>query len=424
VAGDVRSMLKDPNVRAAVQIGLDPNPYSPEYATKSQAQRVIDNLYWLQQYGEVNRFYYCYKLDRIGVDIARVRNCIPTNEFTRLRNASNWWCSRTKRELKVLTDKIRFQKFASEHQIRTPQVFAFVENQRVQWIDDTRKSCSIDEFLDSEIEAFCKPVDGKEGKGAFRLQISGGQLKVNGNFTDRQGVKTALSGRYLLQEVVVQHAALSVLHPASVNTLRMVTTRSASKGVVLLTCCLRIGAHGRRVDNWASGGIVVKVDPFSGCLSGPGYFKPGKGGRVSVHPDTQVPLEGYQLPLFAEAIDLCKRAHSVFEYTSIGWDVAILEDGPTIIEGNGRWDGNIPMTLDPEFVGRFISSVSPSEVGRPAKTVANAKYQTPSQKVSVDPVQKEPEPEGQVALASAKPLEISALRRVKDRIQSIFARKA
>ena len=39
--------------------------------------------------------------------------------------------------------------------------------------------------------------------------------------------------------------------------------------------------------------------------------------------------------MWQEAIDLVERAHRAFdEYVLVGWDVAFLEDGPVLVEGN------------------------------------------------------------------------------------------
>jgi len=42
------------------------------------------------------------------------------------------------------------------------------------------------------------------------------------------------------------------------------------------------------------------------------------------------------------ALELAARAHRIFpDYALIGWDIAILEDGPILIEGNGNPDMDI-----------------------------------------------------------------------------------
>ena len=50
------------------------------------------------------------------------------------------------------------------------------------------------------------------------------------------------------------------------------------------------------------------------------------------HPDTHIPLEGHQLPMIPEAIELAKRGREIPQMRHVGWDVAITPDYPAIIE--------------------------------------------------------------------------------------------
>jgi hypothetical protein len=48
------------------------------------------------------------------------------------------------------------------------------------------------------------------------------------------------------------------------------------------------------------------------------------------------------LPFWHEVVDLAYRAHAVFPTRLIvGWDIAILPDGPCVVEGNTRPDLDI-----------------------------------------------------------------------------------
>jgi hypothetical protein len=57
------------------------------------------------------------------------------------------------------------------------------------------------------------------------------------------------------------------------------------------------------------------------------------------HPATGAQIEGRLLPHWPEALALVQRAHDLIgDRVAVGWDVAILEDGPCLIEGNGKPD--------------------------------------------------------------------------------------
>ena len=60
--------------------------------------------------------------------------------------------------------------------------------------------------------------------------------------------------------------------------------------------------------------------------------------------------------MWRETVELAVQAHRVFsDYALVGWDVAILEDGPCVIEGNRGPDVDIHQrtSLGPIGNGRF-----------------------------------------------------------------------
>lgn len=60
------------------------------------------------------------------------------------------------------------------------------------------------------------------------------------------------------------------------------------------------------------------------------------------HPVTGTEITGFQIPLFDQALELCRTASRRVEahLKYIGWDVAITPDGPVLVEGN-----NLPVTI-------------------------------------------------------------------------------
>ena len=99
------------------------------------------------------------------------------------------------------------------------------------------------------------------------------------------------------------------------------------------------------VDNWAVGGLLVGVDNETGRLQEWAYYKPGYGTKVKVHPKSGIIFKDYELPFFEEAKIMISKYHRLLPNVhSIGWDIAILPDGPCIIEGNDNWEIS-PMQL-------------------------------------------------------------------------------
>ena len=57
------------------------------------------------------------------------------------------------------------------------------------------------------------------------------------------------------------------------------------------------------------------------------------------HPVTGVKIIGFKIPFWQESLQMAKDAalHNK-KNRSIGWDIAVTNDGPVLIEGNSNWD--------------------------------------------------------------------------------------
>ncbi|MET0533564.1 MAG: sugar-transfer associated ATP-grasp domain-containing protein [Steroidobacter sp.] len=329
--------------------------YYPDEPTKSKPRVLMELLWWLVRSGEINNYYYVYGLDRKSVD--RRQELLPYRKFRRIRNTHNLRIGRAPYNyVCVLRDKFVFSQFVGSLGIATPRSLALLDADRVTWLDTnvTVPLRSIIDRAEVTLDGFCKKLGGIQGDGAFPLRIDAGSLFVRDARISVSELRNRLDDRYLLQERIRQHEGMSALHPGSVNTIRLVTfARGAA--VELFAAAMRVGTKGKSVDNWAAGGLIVGIDPARGELRGEGFYKPGYGGRMRRHPDSGIELQGFKIPYFTEAVALATRLHGYLsEIHSIGWDVAITPDGPTIIEGNDDWEGGIPMVLERDFRKRFL----------------------------------------------------------------------
>ena len=98
------------------------------------------------------------------------------------------------------------------------------------------------------------------------------------------------------------------------------------------------------VDNFSggrSGNLIAFGDLEKGVLSGAVRGNPAGLGllETSNHPDSGHPISGFEIPHWERILDLAKRAHQTMpQYKTIGWDVAVTEKKPLIIEGNIWYD--------------------------------------------------------------------------------------
>jgi hypothetical protein len=97
------------------------------------------------------------------------------------------------------------------------------------------------------------------------------------------------------------------------------------------------------VGNLHAGGIGALVDLDSGRLSRSSNL--GVNARLgwfSAHPDNGAIIEGRIIPHWQKAMALAVAAHRHFaDRVVIGWDIAILDDGSILIEGNANPDLDI-----------------------------------------------------------------------------------
>src|SRR5690606_7466644 len=91
-------------------------------------------------------------------------------------------------------------------------------------------------------------------------------------------------------------------------------------------------------DNFSAGGIGAPVEIHTGTL-GPGVVKEwGSCNHVRTHPDTGMKIEGFQLPVWAEAKRLALESHHEFaSMPTVGWDIAFTRNGVVLVEGNAGW---------------------------------------------------------------------------------------
>lgn len=140
----------------------------------------------------------------------------------------------------------------------------------------------------------------------------------------------------LLEEYVVQHHMLMKLSSSGLNTVRIIT--QLHNGIVeILGARLRISVNST-VDNMAAGNLAADVDIETGLVIGPGVYSDITIENVSIHPISGQPIIGFSIPYWKNVIELVTNAAlQVPDNLSIGWDVALTETGPELIEGNHNW---------------------------------------------------------------------------------------
>ena len=171
-----------------------------------------------------------------------------------------------------------------------------------------------------------KPLDGCCGKGVELVELS--------SYASPEAAFEALvnGDPVELEELIVQHPAVSSIYPNAINTVRTVSI--TKDGVPHIICTyFRIGNGGRHVDNFNSGGMVAPVDEVTGIVKDRAIDK--NKTLYENHPQTGAPIKGFQFPDWDKAMDMVKQAAvRVPQVGYVGWDVAFGPEGPMLVEGN------------------------------------------------------------------------------------------
>lgn len=316
--------------------------YFPEYKEKRKS---ISRIFGEQcrnivKYGNPEFFYFPYGLDvKSKEESDRYINYEPfynKRESLNFSNRVNCTC--------ILRDKILFNIFANGIGIVTPENEFYTANGQI-FDFKTKKQLTVDELCQNDHELFCKLVDGECGNGVFQLYILQGTVFINGNPSTREELEKRFGqGRYIAQTVIKQHSLMSQLHSPSINSIRLITVRSLKdKTIHVFPSILRIGTGESIVDNTSQGGLAVGIDLATGRLKQYGFYKPQFGLKTNIHPDSHIRFDHFIIPFFEEAVSQAIYFHSMLPgLHSVGWDIAIGDDGPIFIEGNDNWEINGP----------------------------------------------------------------------------------
>lgn len=327
--------------------------YYPDHRRKSKWSILRDQLVWILRNKELNRYYYVLGLDRR--DENKSRELIGYRKFRLLRDRYNhkpkglnfnYAC--------MMRDKFLFGQFLTSLNVPTPKNVALINCKGITWLHNMEQS-SLEAIRHMNIDGFCKKLMGLKGEGAFPLRTENGKIYTENKEIRSSELKSKLDETYVWQERMKQHPEMARLHPQSLNTVRILTFNNNGK-VEVFFCAMRMGTNGRSVDNYSAGGIAIGVNSETGQLFEYGQGKPGTIGRAYAHPNTGVRFSSFTIPHFQECLDIvCKVHRYLYGLHSIGWDVAITENGPVIIEGNDVWDGSFAMNTQENFKSRFLA---------------------------------------------------------------------
>lgn len=141
----------------------------------------------------------------------------------------------------------------------------------------------------------------------------------------------------LVEEFVEQHDDLMKLSSSGLNTIRLITQLTKDNHVTFLGARIRITVNSS-VDNLAAGNLAAPIDLNTGLVNGPAVYSDITKPEEIEHPITKTKIINFKVPFWKETIEMVEQAALISKGNrSIGWDVAITDSGPELIEGNHNW---------------------------------------------------------------------------------------
>ena len=305
-----------------------------------------------QVINELNRLYkywHCFPdtYFRFGMflrectDWARMTSFLPQIAAVRYENSGA--C----REYGILLDdKILFNELLSSYGFPVPHVyFRFMHNRF--FVHGTEQTDNQIESLLQTLPVcriFAKPSTGSCAKGISVISKSNdGLFSVVGDVNSPKmcggGVISLLRSLcgdddYQFEAQLIQDKQWVQFCPDTINTIRVLTINPTYSNEIIVGAAARFGRMGGYVDNLAQGGVAVNIDIHTGELGEYG-LREYDLTKYTEHPDTHRVFAHYKVPYWEQLRDLIHRVSIVMPpLRMIGWDIALTETGPVIVEMN------------------------------------------------------------------------------------------
>lgn len=332
-------------------------PFNKKYNTqqfpgerKTKLKMIWENLIWAIKYKEVCTYYFLYGLDVKGHS---PKDFMAYTEFRVIRNIINIRqresikTNYTFNYLALVRDKFIFYQYCKSLGMPYPKTIALVRNNEISWYNGKEMIWeNLSTIIDKTFIGFCKEVTGEGGKGAFTIAVQNKEIVISGKkesvteLSERIGKST-----FIIQEYIENHNEIKKIYPKSLNTIRLHTILNQDGTVNFFSAVHRFGANGSIVDNGCNGGLLVSINE-DGILNNIGCHEPHVKNDLIVkeyHPDTHERFAGKIIPHWDKILETAKRMHKfMYGIPSIGWDIAVTEDGFCFTEAGEDWE----ITLD------------------------------------------------------------------------------
>lgn len=182
-------------------------------------------------------------------------------------------------------------------------------------------------FLDRNKNIFAKNPILMGGKGVEYIET---------DKLDRKKLfeRLLLEEKNIIEQPIVQCEEMAKLSVNSVNTIRIGTAIDSKGNIRIIYFVLRVSGSKSFLDNASQGGYWTLLSD-DGEIIKPMYKNLPKEYITTKNPITGFNYLGFKVPKFDEVKALVLEAASMCKgLRYVGWDIAITDNGPILIEGN------------------------------------------------------------------------------------------
>jgi len=317
---------------------------------KSGFRKFVDLTLHFFKTGEFNTMYYAFGLNLSG---SKPSDFIGKKQLNRIVLKRNTSLRRNGTQANIRGyDILTGDKFYLSSILKS-QGLPVVDNIGLvvqgQFIDRKGNVYPIEQVLQLQMPVLFKNTRLEYNEGLLLMEHDTDGFFVNKRKVSKQALLKHFSGQpWVVQDICRSSAEIRKINDTALNTTRIVTLFNQGRPQYL-TGFQAFATNAELTDSWGKRAVYVGFDPVSQTLREYGFYHPymKPDGITDHHPDSQVYFKGYRIPGLASAVKLCMDAHRYLYYTClIGWDVAITDDGPKILEANEKPGMNAVQCVD------------------------------------------------------------------------------
>ena len=259
-------------------------------------------------------------------------------------------------ERRLAGNKIQFYRHCIVEDLPVIPIYCVVTNDSEINIENVKTVGSLEEwqeiFSTLPDEFFIKPILGASGNNSFAVYKEDNSVKFSGRFGSLVDLFDYLKERlhkrgqgFIVQPRMKTHSSLKgVVADKGLSTVRVATLRRFDRSEVIMACLKMIRGNNDH-DNFSKGMSNNLISPIN---TEAGELTPAWGSlmgdwpemvQYDEHPDSGVKIDGYVLPFWREICELALKAQdSLPSLQTIGWDIALTDDGIFLVEANTAYD--------------------------------------------------------------------------------------